>query len=178
MSLSWVVRSNVAPFTLSAPIAQVFVQLADLPVAHVRTMNEVVVHSTASRQFNTVLLSIFAFVAILLASLGLYGLMAYTVEQRKREFAIRLALGAARPALRSLVLGYTIKLAVAGIVIGLGAAFGLTRLMKTMLFGVQADDAAVFACVAVLLGVLALSASYLPARRAVRIDPAIALRYE
>ena len=178
MPLSWVVRSNVPPFSLSAPIAQVFVQLADLPVAHVRTMNEVVGHSTASRQFNTVLLSIFAFVAILLASLGLYGLMAYTVEQRRLEFGIRLALGASRPALRNLVLGHAIKLAAAGIVIGLGAAFGLTRLMNTMLYGVQADDAAVFTCVAMLLGVLALLASYLPTRRAVRIDPAIALRYE
>jgi putative ABC transport system permease protein len=178
MPLSWVVRSSVAPFSMSMPVTQAFSQLADMPVAHLRTMKEVVVHSTASNQFNTVLLSIFALVAILLASLGLYGLMAYSVEQRRMEFGIRLALGATRPALRNLVLAHALKLALAGIVIGLGAALGLTRLMKTMLYGVQADDAAVFVCVAVLLGVVALLATYLPMRRAIGIDPAIALRYE
>jgi putative ABC transport system permease protein len=178
MPLSWVVRTTVAPFSVAAPIAQVFEQLADMPVAHTRTMNEVVAHSTASNRFNTVILSIFAFVAILLASLGLFGLMAYSVEQRRLEFGIRLALGASRPMVRNMVLGQAAVLASAGIVIGLAAAFGLTRLMASLLYGVRANDAIVFGCVAALLAMVALIASYLPARRAVRIDPAIALRYE
>jgi ABC-type antimicrobial peptide transport system permease subunit len=178
MPLSWVVRSSVAPFSLSAPVAQVFQQLADMPVAHLRTMNQVVVRSTASNQFNTLVLAIFAFVAIVLASLGLYGLMAYSVQQRTLEFGIRLALGADRPGLRNMVVGQAMKLAVTGIAIGLAAAYGLTRLMATMLYGVKATDAAVFASVAVLLGLVALLASYLPARRAIGIDPMVALRYE
>ena len=178
MPLSWVVRSSVAPFSLSAPIAGVFQQLADMPVAHTRTMNQVVVHSTASNQFNTLVLAVFAFVAILLASLGLYGLMSYSVEQRKLEFGIRLALGADRPGLRNMVVGQAMKLAIAGIAIGLAAAYGLTRLMATLLYGVKATDAVVFGTVALLLGLVALLASYLPARRAIGIDPAIALRYE
>jgi putative ABC transport system permease protein len=178
MPLSWVVRSSVAPFSLSTPIAGVFQQLADMPVAHTRTMNQVVVHSTASNQFNTLVLAVFAFVAILLASLGLYGLMSYSVEQRKLEFGIRLALGADRPGLRNMVVGQAMKLALAGIAIGLAAAYGLTRLMATLLYGVKATDAVVFGTVALLLGLVALLASYLPARRAIGIDPAIALRYE
>jgi putative ABC transport system permease protein len=178
MPLSWVVRTSVAPFSLSASIAAVFQQLADMPVAHTRTMAQVVIHSTASNRFNTLVLAVFAFVAILLASLGLYGLMAYSVEQRRLEFGIRLALGADRPALRNMVMGQAMKLAIAGIVIGLAAAFGLTRLMATMLYGVKVTDALVFATVAVLLGLVALLASYLPARRAIGIDPAITLRYE
>jgi putative ABC transport system permease protein len=178
MPLSWVVRSSVAPFSLSTPIADVFQQLADMPVAHVRTMNQIVAQSTASNQFNTMVLAIFAFVAISLASLGLYGLMAYSVQRRTLEFGIRLALGANRPALRNMVVGQAMKLALAGIGIGLGAAYGLTRLMATMLYGVKATDALVFGSVAVLLGLVALLASYLPARRATGIDPAIALRYE
>ena len=113
MALSWVVRSSVAPFSLSTPIAAVFQQLADMPMAHVRTMNQVVVQSTASNQFNTMVLGIFAFVAILLASLGLYGLMAYSVQQRTLEFGIRLALGANRPALRTMVVGQAMRLALA-----------------------------------------------------------------
>jgi putative ABC transport system permease protein len=178
MPLAWVVRSGVAPFSLSGPIAGVFQQLADMPVAHTRTMNQVVVQSTASNQFNTLVLAVFAFVAIVLASLGLYGLMAYSVQQRTLEFGIRLALGANRPALRNMVVAQAMKLAIAGIVIGLAAAFGLTRLMATMLYGVKATDALVFVSVAVLLGLVALLASYLPARRAIGIDPMIALRYE
>jgi predicted permease len=178
MPLEWVVRTSVAPFSLSAAIQHVFQDLADLPVGHVRSMDQIVVQSTSRNQFNTVLLGIFAFVAILLASIGLYGLMAYSVEQRTLEFGIRLALGADSPALRNMIVRQAMLLAAAGIVAGLAAAYGLTRLLATMLYGVKPTDPLVFGGVACLLGAVAFLASYLPARRAVRIDPVVALRYQ
>jgi predicted permease len=178
MPLSWVVRTKVAPFSLSAPIQRAFQDIADLPVANLRSMEQVVSQSTSAVQFNTLLLGIFAFMAMLLASIGLYGLMAYSVEQRTAEFGIRLALGANGPALRNMVVRQAMLLAAVGIVIGLGAAFGLTRWMNTLLFQVKATDPLVFTTVAVVLGVVAFLASYLPARRAVNVDPMIALRYE
>jgi putative ABC transport system permease protein len=137
-----------------------------------------VIQSTASDQFNTLLLGVFAFTAILLASIGLYGLMAYSVQQRTLEFGIRLALGADAWSLRNMIVGQAMKLAAVGIVLGLGAAYGLTRLMVTMLYQVKPTDMLVFGSVALLLGAVAFLASYLPARRAVRIDPVVALRYE
>ena len=149
-----------------------------MPIAHTRTIEQIVVESTSRNRFNTLLLGIFAFIAILLASIGLYGLMAYSVEQRTLEFGIRLALGANGPALRNMVVGQAMKLAITGIVIGLGAAYGLTRLMVTMLYQVKPTDTLVFGSVALALGAVAFFASYLPARRAVRVDPVVALRYE
>ena len=178
MPLEWAVRTSVAPFSLSAPIERVFQNLADLPVAHVRSMEQIVAQSTSRNQFNTLLLGIFAFVAILLASIGLYGLMAYSVEQRTLEFGIRLALGADSASLRNMIVRQAMLLAAAGIAAGLGAAYGLTRLMASMLYGVKATDPLVFGGVACLLGAVAFLASYLPARRAVRIDPVVALRYQ
>jgi predicted permease len=178
MPLEWAVRTSVAPFSLSAPIERVFQDLADLPVAHVRSMDQIVAQSTSRNQFNTLLLGIFAFVAILLASIGLYGLMAYSVEQRTLEFGIRLALGADSASLRNMIVRQAMLLAAAGIAAGLGAAYGLTRLMASMLYGVKATDPLVFGGVACLLGAVAFLASYLPARRAVRIDPVVALRYQ
>jgi ABC-type antimicrobial peptide transport system permease subunit len=178
MPLSWVVRTKVPPFSLAAPIQRAFQEIADLPVANLRSMDQVVVQSTSQIEFNTLLLGIFAFFAILLASIGLYGLMAYSVEQRTAEFGIRLALGADGSALRNMIVRQAMVLAVIGIVIGLGAAFGLTRLLKTLLFQVKPTDPVVFGTVAVVLAAVALLASYLPARRAVRVDPVVALRYE
>jgi putative ABC transport system permease protein len=178
MPMNWVVRTAVPPFSLSAQVQKVFQDLADLPVSNVRSMEQVVVQSTARDQFNTLLLGVFAFVAISLASIGLYGLMSYSVEQRTVEFGIRLALGASAPGLRNMVVGQAMRLALAGVVIGLGAAYGLTRLMATMLFDVKPTDPFVFGSVAILLTAVALFASYLPARKAVKVDPLIALRYE
>jgi predicted permease len=178
MPLNWVVRTRVQPLSLAAPVQKIFQDIADLPVSQVRSMDQVLVQSIARDQFNTLLLGVFAFIAILLASIGLYGLMAYSVEQRTVEFGIRLALGASIPGLRNMIVGQAMKLAVAGIVIGLGAAFGLTRLMATLLYDVKPTDPLVFGSVAFLLASVALLASYLPARRAVRVDPLIALRYE
>lgn len=178
MPLRWLVRGKAAPFALLEQIRAVFQQSAGLPVSHVRSMDQIVLESTARDQFNTILLGVFAFFAILLASIGLYGLMAYSVEQRTLEFGIRLALGADFGRLRSMVVRQAMTLALAGIAIGLGAAYGLTRLMASLLYQVKPTDPLIFVSVAVLLGVVALLACYLPARRATLVDPLVALRYQ
>jgi predicted permease len=178
MPLSWVVRTRMAPLAVAEPAQRVFHEIADLPVWHVRSMDQVVAQSTARDQFDTVLLSIFAFVAFLLASLGLYGLIAYSVEQRTLEFGIRVALGADAASMYKMIVGQAMKLAAVGVFVGVAAAYGLTRLMATMLFDVKPTDPIVFATVVALLGAVALLASYVPARRAVRVDPAVTLRYE
>jgi putative ABC transport system permease protein len=178
MPLSWVVRTRVEPFSVNAPIQQVFRETASLPVAHIRTMDSIVIDSTARDEFNTVVLGIFAFSAIVLASIGLYGLIAFSVEQRSLEFGIRLALGADPPQLRNMVVRQAMLLAATGIVVGLAAAFALTRLLASLLFMVKPDDPVVFGSVAVLLAGVAFLASYLPARRTLRVDPIIALRYQ
>jgi ABC-type antimicrobial peptide transport system permease subunit len=161
-----------------AQLQGAFQTAAGLPVFHVRSMEQIVSGSTARDQFNTLLLGIFAFFAILLASIGLYGLMAYSVEQRWLEFGIRLALGADSGLLRNMVVKQAMLLAVAGILIGLGAALGLTQYLATLLFQVKPKDPAIFALVPLLLAVVALLACYLPARRATRVDPVEALRYQ
>jgi predicted permease len=176
--IDWVVRTGVEPYSLSAAVQNEIRRSTGLPAANVRSMDQVLVHSTSRDQLNTTLLAIFAGAAILLASIGLYGLMAYAVQQRTLEFGIRLALGADARGLRNMVLRQAMILAASGIAIGLAAAYGLTRFMASMLFGVKPGDPWVFAAVALLLAAVAMLASYLPARRAVRIDPIVALRYE
>lgn len=178
MPLSWVVRTHVDPFSVNQAIQHAFQTSVDLPVAHIRTMDSIIIQSTARDEFNTLLLGIFAFAAIVLASIGLYGLIAYSVEQRSLEFGIRLALGADPPQLRNMVVRQAMLLAATGIAFGLVAAFALTRLMASLLFQVKPNDPAVFISVALLLAVVAFLASYLPARRALRVDPVIALRYQ
>jgi putative ABC transport system permease protein len=178
MPLSWVARTRVEPYSLLPAIQRAFQQTADLPVAHVRTMERIVIRSTSRDEFNALVLGIFAGAAILLASIGLYGLMAYSVEQRTLEFGIRLALGASFPQVRNMVVRQAMTLAAAGIVLGLAAAYGLTRLMASLLFQVKPNDPVVFASVAAILAAVALLASYLPARRALRVDPVVALRHQ
>jgi predicted permease len=178
MPLSWVVRTKVAPFSVSAPIQRAFQDAADLPAAHIRSMDQIVIGSTARDRFNTLGLGIFAAVAILLASIGLYGLMAYSVEQRTLEFGIRLALGADFPALRNMIVRQAMTVAGAGIVVGLAAAYGLTRLMASLLYSVTPTDPVVFGTVTVVFTGVAFLASYLKARRALLVDPVVALRYQ
>jgi len=178
MPLSWVVRTKVAPFSVSAPIQRAFQDAADLPAAHIRSMEQIVIGSKAREQFNTWVLGIFAAMAIVLASIGLYGLMAYAVEQRTLEFGIRLALGADFPALRNMIVRQAMTLAGAGILVGLAAAYGLTRFLASLLFNVKPADPAVFGSVTVLFTAVAFLASYLPARRALRVDPVVALRVQ
>ncbi len=147
-------------------------------VSRPQTMNEVIADSLSERQFSMILLEAFAIVALLLASLGLYGVISYLVGQRTHELGIRLALGAQRNDVLRLVLGHGMKMALGGVALGLVAAFGLTRLLSTMLYGVSTTDPATFAIIAVLLTLVALLACFVPARRATKVDPLVALRYE
>jgi putative ABC transport system permease protein len=148
------------------------------PVADIKTMDQVMVEYNAQRRLIMLLLGIFAGVALLLASIGVYGVMAYAVTQRTHEFGIRLALGARQSAVLNMVVIQGMLLAACGIVLGIGAAFALTRLMSSLLFNVSTTDIAVFALVSGLLGAIALVACSVPAMRATRVDPMVTLRYE
>ncbi len=177
--LTWVVRTRVPPLSLSRPIQNALREASGgLPVARIRTMDEVVARSTAREDFNMLLLTVFAGAALLLAAIGIYGLMAYSVAQRTQEIGIRMALGAESADVRRMVVFQGMALALIGVAVGVAAAFGLSRLIASFLFGVQAWDPAVFLIVPVLLSAVALLAVWFPARRATRIDPLDALRYE
>jgi predicted permease len=143
-----------------------------------QTMNEVIASTLAARRFSMILLDAFAVVALLLASVGLYGVISYLVGQRTHELGIRMALGAQRRNVLGLVLGQGMRMALAGVALGLVAALGLTRLMATMLFGVSTTDPATFGVISLLLTTVALLACFVPALRATRVDPLLALRYE
>jgi ABC-type antimicrobial peptide transport system permease subunit len=174
-----VIRTQVAPLSLSSAIQKELREASGgLPLAQVRTMEETLSRSMSARNFNTLVLTIFGCSALLLAAIGIYGLMAYSVAQRVREIGIRLALGAESSHIRNMVVLEGLRPAVAGVVCGLAAAFGLTRLLSSFLFGVKAFDPMVFFVVpAVLVGV-AVVAVWLPALRAARVDPIHALRCE
>jgi putative ABC transport system permease protein len=177
--LSWVVRTSMEPKALTAAIQHEFLAFdGQLPVSKIRTMEEVIAESTARQNFNMLLLTIFAATALLLAAIGIYGLMAYSVEQRTQEIGIRIALGAGSQDMLRLVIVQGLTLAGIGMAIGLAAAFGLTRLLSSLLFGVKATDPIAFGIVVATLAAVAGVATYIPARRATRIDPVIALRYE
>jgi putative ABC transport system permease protein len=177
--LSWAIRTATDPAPLVTAIQHEFLAVdGQLPVSKIRTMEQVISESTARQNFNMLLLTIFAGLALTLAAIGIYGLMSYTVEQRMQEIGIRLALGAGARDMLSMIVRQGMLLAGVGLVIGLGAAYGLTRLLASLLFGVKTTDPVTYAVVAVVLTSVALFASYIPARRATKIDPLIALRYE
>jgi putative ABC transport system permease protein len=149
-----------------------------IPVTKLHTMNEVMAISVAEQRFNMLLFGIFAGVAALLAAVGIYGVMSYTVTQRTHEIGLRMALGASSADVLRLVLRQGASIAATGIAIGLGLAFVTTRLISSFLYGVSATDPATFAVISATLAAVALAACYIPARRATRVDPMIALRYE
>ena len=172
-------RTSGDPAAMSAAISNTVHALdKDLALYDVRTMQQLVSRSLSMRRFSVLLLVIFAGLALLLAGVGIYGVMAYSVAQRSHEMGIRMALGARAADVRGLVVRQTMQLAFIGVVIGLAAAFALTRVMSSLLFGVTATDPPVFTGISVLLVVVALLASYVPARRATRVDPIVTLRYE
>jgi putative ABC transport system permease protein len=150
----------------------------DQPIYGVRTMNEIRSDSVAPERLNLTLLTIFAGIALVLAIVGIYGVMSYSVTQRTHEIGIRIAIGAQPRDVFRMVIGQGMMLALIGVGLGLMGAFGLTRLMTTMLFGVEPTDPATFAVIAVLLTVVALVACYVPGRRATKVDPIVSLRYE
>jgi predicted permease len=175
----WLVRTHGDPHQYISAITEQLRQASGgFPVARVRPMTEVVVQSTAREDFNMLLLTIFGASALILAAIGIYGLMAYSVEQRTQEMGIRMALGADRSSIRSLVVWHGMRLAIVGVVIGVAAAFGLTRLIASFLFGVKTWDPLVFVTVPILLSLVALLAVWMPATHASRLDPQQALRIE
>jgi predicted permease len=179
LPLSWAVRTATDPMSMRVAIErEVRAVDGQLSVSRVRTMEQVLSSAVARQNFNMVLLGIFASAALVLAAIGIYGLMSYSVEQRTQEIGIRMALGANRGAMLRSILREGMTLAIAGVVLGLGLAYGLTRLLASLLFGVKASDPIAFAAVAGVLVAVATAAAFVPARRATHIDPAIALRYE
>jgi len=176
--LKWVIRTANDPMTLSPAIQEQLRQASGLPVADARTMTEIVSRSTSRERFNMLLMSVFAGAALLLAAIGVYGLMAYSVQQRTQEIGIRLALGAATADVRRMVIAQGMIFALAGVTIGAAAAWGLARFIKTFLFGVEASDPLVFVAVPLALTLTAFVAVWIPALRATRINPLDALRYE
>jgi ABC-type antimicrobial peptide transport system permease subunit len=176
--MAWIVRTRVAPASIAASVQEQLRQVTALPVTDVETMSRVVSQSVSRQRFNMLLMTVFAGAALLLAAIGIYGLMAYSVEQRTQEIGIRLALGAAVGRVRRMIVVQGMLLALAGVVIGVASAFGLTRFIASFLFEVQPWDPLVFAGIPVLLAAVAFLAVWLPALRASRIDPLVALRYE
>jgi putative ABC transport system permease protein len=178
LPIAWIVRTAVEPHSLSTAIGEQLRKSTGQPVSGVRSMQEVTAQSTARAQLNTLLMAIFGCSALLLAAIGIYGLIAYSVQQRTQEIGIRLALGAEARNVRNLVIFQGMRLTLIGVLIGVAGALGLTRFMSSFLFGVKPWDPVVFASVPVLLIGVALLAVWMPARRATRVDPIVALRYE
>lgn len=173
------VRTAVSPTSVTSAIRNEVRGLdSSLAVSNVRTMEEVVADGTQGDALVTLLLGVFAAVALLLASVGLYGVMSYMVTQRTHEIGIRMALGAQRRDALKLVMNHGVTLTAIGLVLGVGGALGLTQLLSTALFGVTATDPATYVGVAIVLTLVALAACYIPARRATRVDSMVALRYE
>jgi putative ABC transport system permease protein len=176
--IAWVVRTRAAPYSVSAAVQEQLRQVSGLPVSGVRSMEDVVSRSVSRQHFNMLLMTMFGASALLLAAIGIYGLMAYSVEQRTQEIGIRLALGADSRHVRWMIILQGMRLAMIGVVVGLASALGLARVIATLLYGVTSRDPAVFVAVPIVLSIVAFVGVSLPARTAVRVDPVTALRAE
>jgi putative ABC transport system permease protein len=178
-SMSLAVRTSGDPSGFAGAIRNAISDMdKDLAVSRVQTMKQILNDSVATPRFNMLLLAIFAGVAMVLAAVGIYGILSYAVAQRTHEIGVRMALGARATDVLKLVVGQGLKLTLAGVAIGLAAAFGVTRVMESLLYEVSATDPVTFAAIALLLAGVALAASFIPALRATRVDPMVALRYE
>lgn len=175
----FVVRTAADPVALAPAVADVIHKEApNLPVTRVQPMDELLDGSISPRRFSAMLVGVFAALAVMLAAVGIYGVMSYTVSQRTQEIGVRMALGAQAGDVRGMILAQTIKLTVIGVAIGLAGAFGVARFLTSLLFGVGTHDPVTFLGVAVFLILVAMVAAYVPAQRAMRVDPIVALRYE
>jgi putative ABC transport system permease protein len=172
-----VLRTRGNPLDLAGPLqGRVLALDPDQPILKTTTLEQVVADAGARARFYTALLGLFAFVGLTLTVVGIYGVIAYSVSQRTQEMAVRVALGARSKHIFSLVIGGGLRLALVGVILGLGGALALTRLLASLLFGIRADDPLTFFLVPLLLLLVAILASYLPARRAVQVDPILPLR--
>jgi putative ABC transport system permease protein len=179
LPLSWVIRTSGDPLSMGSAVRHEFESLdPQLAPSHVINMYQVIAEANARQNFNTLLLTVFASIALLLAGVGIYGLMSYAAEQRTHEIGIRMALGANQGKIMRLVLGQGVRLAIVGTALGLAAAHGLTRLLAKFLFGVKPSDPLAFSIVAAILIMVTLLAAFVPTRRAMRVDPIVALRQE
>jgi predicted permease len=177
LPLVWIVRTAVEPYSLTRPVAYALESVSGgLPVSRVRSMSDVVSESTARTRFDMWLMTIFGCVALTLAAIGLYGLVAYMVRQRTQEIGIRLALGQDPRSIRSMVIIQGLGTALIGAAVGVAAAFGAARVLASLLFGVKPHDPLVFTVVSLTFIAVAALASYVPARRAMKVDPLVALR--
>ncbi|HEV8318827.1 MAG TPA: ABC transporter permease [Vicinamibacterales bacterium] len=173
---TWIVKASGNPVTLTEAVQKVFLAVDGLPTSRVRTMRQVVAQSTARHNFNMLVLTIFGAIALLLAAIGIYGVMSYSVQQGRHEIGVRIALGAGRRDILSLVVGRGMRLAALGLVAGVLGALAATRVLSRLLYGVGPTDPLTFGIVAVALAAVAFLACYVPARRATCVDPLIALR--
>jgi putative ABC transport system permease protein len=174
-----IVKGNSDPNQLLSSIRAAVKEIdPEQPIYSPRTMYEIRAESVAGERLNLMLLSIFAGIALVLAIVGIYGVMSYSVTQRTHEIGIRMAIGARPRDVFTMILGHGMKLALIGVAIGLLLAFLLTRLMETMLFGVAPTDVPTFAGISILLISVAVLACYLPGRRATKVEPTVSLRYE
>jgi putative ABC transport system permease protein len=175
----FIVRTTSEPLHLASGIRSAVEAVdKDQPIFDVQTMQQRIASSIGSRRFSMFLLTVFALLALTLAAVGLYGVVSYSVSQRTHEIGIRMALGAGREDVVRMVLGQGFRLTLFGLLLGITAAFGLTRFLSSLLFAVRPVDYVTFLGVAILLGVIALFATLIPARRATKVDPLVALRYE
>jgi ABC-type antimicrobial peptide transport system permease subunit len=178
-AMGFLIRTETDPRKLLQAVeSQIYALDGDQPLFDILTMEERLSAALATQRFHLILIGTFASIAILLASLGVYGVMSYLVARRTRELGIRIAMGARPQQVRKLVVGETLALAVGGAIVGLAGAWGLTRYLERMLYGVEPSDAATFIAMPLVLILVALAASFAPALRASRVDPITALRCE